>query len=250
MRDWDIWYQNYMEKDLYGLWIRPAAIYPLIQKLEHKLQITTLGMSNEHRPIYNIKIGHGKIKILMWSQMHGDESTATKSVFDLLNFLLDTENELAIHILQACTIHIIPMLNPDGSERYTRENALGVDLNRDAVNLATAEAQILHTQLKDFKPDFAFNLHDQTSYYSVSGSDKVASMSFLSPAADSDKNLTKSRVEAMKVIVSMKKVLDSYIPGHIGRYDDTYCENCFNCFKYLFKLYAYFWSFWYAKTGS
>ncbi len=227
MRDWDIWYQKYLEQELGGLWIRPSAVYPLIKKLENRLPVQVLGLSEENRPIYNINIGDGPIQILMWSQMHGDESTATKSIFDLLHFLLDTENALAQQILKACTIHIIPMLNPDGSERYTRENALGIDLNRDAVNLATKEAQVLHTQLKELKPDFAFNLHDQTSYYSVSGSDKVASMSFLSPASDSDKSLTKSRVEAMKVIVVMKEVLEAYMPGHIGRYNDTYCKNCF-----------------------
>ena len=227
MRDRDIWYKKYIERDLYGLWIRPSIIYPLISKLENKLQITSLGLSEEDRPIYNIEIGHGPLRILMWSQMHGDESTATKSIFDLLNFLLANENESGIQILEACTIHIIPMLNPDGAERYTRENALGIDLNRDAVDLATKEAQILHTRLKELKPDFAFNLHDQTSYYSVSGSDKVASMSFLSPAADRGKTLTESRVEAMKVIVAMKEALDTFIPGHLGRYDDTYCDNCF-----------------------
>ena len=44
---------------------------------------------------------------------------------------LFTGNEIPKQILSACTLFVIPILNPDGAERYTRINANGVDLNRD-----------------------------------------------------------------------------------------------------------------------
>jgi hypothetical protein len=32
-------------------------------------------------------VGNGKKKVLLWTQMHGDEPTATMASFDMFNFL-------------------------------------------------------------------------------------------------------------------------------------------------------------------
>lgn len=220
---------EYREQSLSGLRITPEAIYPLIDALNPDIfDVNEVGKSEEGRPIYRVKFGSGPKKLLLWTQMHGDESTATKSVFDLFNIvnnnMFTKVNNL---LLQKCTVYVIPMLNPDGAERYTRENAHGFDLNRDAKNLKFAEAQILIAQVKEIQPDFAFNLHDQTCYYNIDAQPKVATMSFLAPAYDVDKSINHSRSRAMSVISGMVNELVHHIPGHIGRYNDTYCDNCF-----------------------
>src|SRR5690606_18803559 len=99
--------------------------------------------------------GDGPIKILMWSQMHGNESTTTKAVLDLINFLLEG-SEMSNSILERCTIKIIPILNPDGALAYTRVNANGIDLNRDAQNLSQPESKVLRAVFEDFGPDYCF----------------------------------------------------------------------------------------------
>ena len=38
---------------------------------------------------------------------------------------------------------MVPMLNPDGAERYARRNAQAIDINRDALQLATPEGRLL-----------------------------------------------------------------------------------------------------------
>ena len=76
----------------------------------------------------------------MWSQMHGNESTTTKALFDVFNTLI-SNNPIIKHILNACTLYIIPILNPDGAEAYTRVNANAVDLNRDAQELISTRKQ-------------------------------------------------------------------------------------------------------------
>ena len=68
-------------------------------------------------------MGTGSTKVLMWSQMHGNESTTTKSLLDLLRFL--NTNPDWLDNLQ---LSIIPILNPDGAKAYTRVNANQVDL--------------------------------------------------------------------------------------------------------------------------
>jgi hypothetical protein len=42
-----------------------------------------IGQSLEGRSIHHVWFGTGKMPILLWSQMHGDEPTATAALFDL-----------------------------------------------------------------------------------------------------------------------------------------------------------------------
>ena len=80
----------------------------------------------------------------MWSQMHGDEPTATSALFDLYEYLQRHRSEPHVQrMLSALTVHIVPMLNPDGAERWQRRNVQGLDINRDALLLQSPEGQLL-----------------------------------------------------------------------------------------------------------
>lgn len=223
-------FELYKEKTLSGLWIHYKHIESLIINLDKNIfKQEIVGYSENNIPIHKVEVGKGALKILLWSQMHGDESTATKGLFDLINYITATHSsdKQLTNLLQKYTLVFIPLLNPDGAAAYTRENADKVDLNRDAQQLKTKEGSLLNSIVTAVEPSFAFNLHDQTSWYNVANTDKVATMSFLSPAAESDKKITKARREAMRVIVCMYNSLQAYLPDQIGRYDDTFCTNCF-----------------------
>ena len=216
------WYQTNFESQIKGRRILFNDIEPLIKKLSNKFKKEILGYSENNIPIYKISIGTGSIKILSWSQMHGNESTGTKALFDIFNcFSNCTENEFKI-ILKECTLVFIPMLNPDGSQAYTRVNANNVDLNRDAVNRVAKESNLLRDTLEEFNPQFCFNLHDQRTIFSVEGTKNPATISFLAPSEELTRGLTKGRMETMNVIVSMNKMLQSVIPNFVGRYTDEF----------------------------
>ncbi len=187
--------------------------------------VKKIGKSVNEIPINAITLGKGSSRVMMWSQMHGNESTTTKAVLDLVN-MLKSKNDLAKSILKQCTIVIVPILNPDGAENYTRVNANEVDLNRDAKQLTQPESKVLNKLFNEFKPDFCFNLHDQRTLFSVGKSDKSATVSFLSPSCDESRKLTPTREIAMKLIVSMNEKLQQIIPGQVGRYDDGFNDNC------------------------
>ena len=105
----------------------------LIDQLPQLFQVKSLGYSVEKRLIQSVTFGTGSIQILGWSQMHGNESTTTKALFDLFRWFAAHQDQTVVkHLLNACTFTMIPMLNPDGAEAYTRVNANQVDLNRDA----------------------------------------------------------------------------------------------------------------------
>ncbi|EDP69738.1 hypothetical protein FBALC1_09412 [Flavobacteriales bacterium ALC-1] len=209
---------------LFGRYITNSHIEKCLNELPKSL-ISVVGYSVEERPIYSLKFGNGPIKVLLWSQMHGNESTTTKALFDCFN-LFDTGNDIPKDILEACTLVVIPILNPDGAERYTRLNANDIDLNRDAQDLSQPESHVLRSVYEDFKPNYCFNLHGQRTIYGVESSGVSATLSFLSPAQDEERSLTPNRKVAMSIISQLHNMLQSELPNGIARYDDGFNLNC------------------------
>lgn len=219
------WYTSNFENKLKGRRILFEDIKPLIDRLPSKFEKEIIGYSENNIPIYKISLGKGSKKILSWSQMHGNESTGTKALFDLFNFFDSEDSEIkqiATTILENCRLEFIVLLNPDGAFNFTRENFNNIDLNRDAVNKTAIESKLLRKHLDEFNPEFCFNLHDQRSVFNVDGYPNPATISFLAPSEDLERTLTEGRKETMSVIVSMNNLLQQLIPNHIGRYTDEF----------------------------
>ena len=218
-------FSQYKEQSLFGRYITLQEIEPILLNQINKKYVTIIGNSVLEKPIYKYQIGTGKIKIFMWSQMHGNESTTTKAVFDFINFL-NSDNDFANKLLKKFTLCILPMVNPDGAKLYTRENANKVDLNRDSVTLSQPESILLRQIFNDFKPNFCFNLHDQRTIFGVSNTGKPATVSFLAPSYNESKEYNVVRKKAASVIVAMNTELQKHIPGQVGRFDDGFNLNC------------------------
>jgi hypothetical protein len=226
-------FSQYNEETIHGRYITLDSIEPLLQKLNTNNQLKIIGKSVLGKSIYSYQIGEGKTKIFLWSQMHGNESTTTKALFDFLN-VLQSGSELAQKLLSTFTFFSIPMLNPDGAALYTRENANKVDLNRDSQDLTQPESNLLRAIFESFKPDFCFNLHDQRTIFGVSDTGKPATLSFLAPSYNEEREINESRLKAINLIASINEVLQEYLPGQIGRFDDSFNINCIgDTFQYL-----------------
>jgi hypothetical protein len=215
-------FQTQKETTLFGKWIHYAHISPLLEKFTGDLDIAQIGVSENNIPIHSVKLGSGPKKILIWTQMHGNESTGTKALFDFFNCVRNSDEVIFKTILEKCTILCIPMLNPDGSFNYTRVNQNGIDLNRDAVDREAKESKLLRSVLEDFAPMFCFNMHDQRTIFGVEGTENPATISFLAPSEEGTRKLTVGRIETMNVIVAMNSLLQEVIPNHIGRYTDEF----------------------------
>jgi len=220
-------HEKYKETAIKNRRFKHKDIQPLIEKkrISKTFEISKVGESFEGRSISMIKAGKGPHTILAWSQMHGDEPTATMAIFDILNFLEangDGYDKLRKTILDSATIYFVPMLNPDGAEKYQRRNAQGFDLNRDAVYLQAPESRILKTLQNTIKPAFGFNLHDQSPRYSAGRSDNKAAISFLATAYDYERSINQVRQKSMQLIVKMNRNLQQIIPGKVGRYADDH----------------------------
>lgn len=223
-------YENFKEKALFCKRIKHNDILAILKHRNSRIfERNVAGKSFEGREIFLLKTGTGKIKVMLWSQMHGDEPTATQALLDIINFFENPENltDEAMEILNSCTLYFIPMLNPDGAEKFQRRNAQDIDINRDALRLESPEAKILMGLRDKINPDFGFNLHDQDICYSAGDTEYPASLSFLAPTSDKEKSISESRKKSMQLIAEMNSVLQEIIPNHIGRYSDDFMATAF-----------------------
>lgn len=212
--------------------LRPAELTENLVNLSQLhgdgLRIEEVGRSVQDRPIHLLTIGHGPRKILLWSQMHGDEPSATPALLDIAHYLLAHEDApSAKAILDETTLLMVPMLNPDGSEVYERRNAQGIDINRDALSLATPEGRLLKHLRDEHQPILGFNLHDQNRRTAVGRSGVLATNAVLAVSGDPDGTLTPGRRFAKRACSAIVQALAPFAPGGMARYDEDWSPRAF-----------------------
>lgn len=180
-----------------------------------------LGKSFLGKPLYLLKFGKGEKKIFIWSQMHGNESTGTRAMLDVIEFL-KFDSDLVRNINDSLTVYFLPVLNPDGACCYMRRNACGIDINRDYIKDSSPEIRVLKEAVLRLNPEFLFNLHDQRTIFNVKDSRLPATISFLAPSPDSQRSVTAARLKAMDVIASIANGLERLIPGQVARFSDEF----------------------------
>jgi len=193
------------------------------------LRLDGIGLSVQGRPILQMTLGRGERKVLLWSQMHGDEPSATPALLDLADFLLasDGEDPDATRILDELTLILIPMLNPDASEAYRRQNAQRIDVNRDALNLSTPEGRLLKSIRDRYEPVLGFNLHDQNRRRTAGPGGKPALNAILAVSGDEANTLTPERLLAKRAGAAVTAAIGVRYPGQMARYDEEFSPRAF-----------------------
>ena len=221
-------YDNFKELTIKDRFFKHAQVEQLLGQLPSKFKVKPVGYSEEGRSINLVEWGKGPSRIFLWSQMHGDEPTGTMALFDLFNFLNHQNYLPAVNMLfETCTLYMLPMSNPDGAERFTRRNSRQLDINRDYIAAISKEAKLLRSLRAEINPAFGFNLHDQSTLWSVEGSLKSATLSFLAPSFDQFASWNDNRTKAMMVIVDMYIAINKLLPGRIGLFPDEYEPRAF-----------------------
>ena len=104
------------ERNLRGLrvfldWIPPSSSAPVVQT-------TQIGTSVQGRPLEATQVGSGsQVALVVIGNIHGDE--------------VHTEALVRGLVPSGFTLYFMPTMNPDGLAAGTRDNANGVDLNRN-----------------------------------------------------------------------------------------------------------------------
>ena len=223
-------YESYRATEITSCRITHAEMLKWLRSYKDQSLFTKLplGTSGEGRTISLYSIGNGSTNVMLWSQMHGDEPTATMAIIDMFNFLTKHPDHLVTKVLrEKLTVLVIPMLNPDGAERYTRRTAQLIDMNRDALALITPEARILKEACDKYQPAYGFNLHDQDIRLTVGTTKKIAAMALLAPPTDELRTDNPVRERAKKVASTFAQILNLFIPGYVAKWDDSFEPRAF-----------------------
>lgn len=203
-------------------YISPEKLFNYLQE-NYSGYVSIIGTSYLGKPIHLFSIGNGSCNVLAWSQMHGNESNATHAMLDLIE-IMKNEPNLFQSILDNISLDFVFMLNPDGSEIWNRRNALDIDMNRDYNKESSKEFPILKNLIKKKKYSYALNLHEQRTIFSTD-LENPATLSFLAPAENVEKEITETRKKAMSVISKINNKIQEFIPNQIGRYNDEFYPN-------------------------
>src|SRR5688572_7274563 len=187
---------------------------------------TEVGQSADGRPLYLLSYGNGPVRVLLWSQMHGDESTASMALADVVHYL-HTGDQRTRQWADKVTIYMLPVLNPDGADRFHRENALGIDINRDARVQSTPEARTLKAVRDRVQPQFGFNLHDQNVRTRVGNTDRTAAIALLAPPTDATGAVNDVRRRAIHIAAVVRNAIEPLVGGHIAKYDESFNPRAF-----------------------
>ncbi len=206
------------------------AVLPVVSYAGFRVE--EIGQSLHGRVIRSVTIGNGPTRVLLWSQMHGDESTATMALADIFRWFANTRAEdrddaLRDRLTRELTLVFVPMLNPDGAEQFQRENAAGVDINRDARRLATPEARTLKTVRDQLKPEFGFNLHDQNARTRAGRDGEQAAIALLAPPFNEARAYNSVRERARLVASTLATSFLTELPGRVAKYDDGFNPRAF-----------------------
>jgi len=130
-------------------------------------QYRIMGWSVEKRPVMLQVFGDGEDVTFILAGIHGDESAGITLVRRLGDYLDRHAN--GVH---GKTILLLPVANPDGQARVSRENARSVDLNRNfpadnrAVSpdsgrwaLSEPETRVIHQIIREYRPKRVVSVH-------------------------------------------------------------------------------------------
>ena len=69
-------------------------------------------------------------------------------------------------------------------------------------------------------------MHDQRTIFGIKSALKPATVSFLAPSLNENRNFNDNRTKAALLIAAMNKDLQKFIPNQVGRFDDGFNINC------------------------
>ena len=153
---------------------RPALVLPPAQTPPRQHLI---GRSVQGRPIFVQIVGQGTDTALILGSIHGNEPAAGVLVSELADRLRADPR-----LSEGRRVVLLPAVNPDGLAVQTRENAHGVDLNRnfDTSNrvdtgtnglrpLTEPESAALESVIKEYAPSRIVSVHQPLSCIDYDG---------------------------------------------------------------------------------
>lgn len=97
----------------------------------------------------------GKLKVMYQAQIHGNEPASGEGALAVCRGLSQNGQ-----LLSSMDVVVIPYVNTRGSKNFTRTNGSGVNINRDALQLESAETKRLHKIYNKLMPEIFIDGHE------------------------------------------------------------------------------------------
>ena len=147
-----------------------VAFLTAVERASKRASVFAAGTSELGTTMHLVRIGHPAPKtretaaqqpvLLLVCSQHGNEPAGREACLQMIRTLALTSDPSTVKLLTRWTVLVVPSANPDGRAANTRENAKGVDINRDHLNLVSREAQTIGRVIRDWRPDILIDLHE------------------------------------------------------------------------------------------
>lgn len=123
----------------------------------------SLGRTHDGQEIDYLTAGSGPLQVWLYARQHPGETMAEWWMEGAIERLVDEDDPVARRLREKATFHVVPNMNPDGSQRgHLRTNALGVNLNREWHDPSLERSPEVYHVLEEMKRtgvDFAMDVH-------------------------------------------------------------------------------------------
>jgi Zinc carboxypeptidase len=140
------------------------AFLDALARRSGRLTIETVGRSQQGRAMVAVVLTGPRgfdteqPTVMLLAQQHGNEPAGGEAALALAQSLASERSAL----LERVNVVILPRANPDAAERFARESAGGIDVNRDHLLVRTPEAQAITAAVLRYSPQVLLDLHEFT----------------------------------------------------------------------------------------
>ncbi|MBL6276097.1 hypothetical protein JMF97_07980 [Micromonospora fiedleri] len=141
-----------------------------IDARSERIAVDQIGTSVQERVINLVRIGYPKAPdereirqrptLFVNCTVHGNEWTPRESCLGLIRNLALSEDPAVTAMLTTHAVLVNPTANPDGRVAGVRENAQGLDVNRDYLALQSPEARAAVEVLNRYRPAVVLDGHN------------------------------------------------------------------------------------------
>ena len=148
----------------FTLHAQEGAFLETLAKRSPRVALQTVGSSQQGRVIRLAVLAGAQgfsaqlPTVLLMALQHGNEPAWGEAALALARNLATDRQDL----LERMNVLVLPRANPDAAERFGRESAHRIDINREHLLQRTPEAQAIAAVVRRYNPQVVADLHEFT----------------------------------------------------------------------------------------